>query len=852
MKINRFLGIASLALVFSSSGLSAQYYYPVALSGGFNGDAIANGVGPAVSSTTIPIDNGSSTTENNAYLSKDYQPTAASPVLTFGLPINGQFWGAVTTTQGLTYQLAPYAGQNTLKLSATNDTGTLSFATATAANTLYLLTTGGGGSGVLSAVVNFSDGSIQSFTNLAVADWYNGTGFAIQGIGRVKIDTDVVDPASGTNPRMYQIPMTIIAANQSKTITSVALTKTSGSGLLSIFAISADKYSSCVAPTAITVSAIAATSATVSWTAPSTPPSNYDVYYTSATVAPSNIAAPSVAGVTGITTPIGGLVPNTQYYVWVRSKCGATTGEWAYATTFKSACGAVTSLSENFDSYAAAAVLPDCWGRLVTTGTLSINNTTPASGTRNVYQTSSTAQVPTTAVLPEFSNVNAGTHWLRLKARVNTATGTLNVGYVTNPTDASTFVLIQALSIANTNYVTNSEYGVIVPSTVPANARLAIRNTADGKGYYWDDVNWEVIPACLPPTSVSASAVTANTVTASWTAPSSAPANGYEYYYSTANTAPIDTSTPTGSIAAGNVSSVISGFNPSTTYYLWLRSSCSTTSKSTWSYVGTFTTLCAAVLPPYTNDFSTVPGNCWSASLSGGTPATGPTGTNGIWVSGAFLNTGTVNSMRVNLYDVNRTGWLKTNAFDLSAGGYRVKFDYGLTTYNGTGASTMGSDDNVQFLVSNDGGSTWTSLQTWNTSNTPTNTSTTYSFDLTGYNGANTVFAFYGTDGTVNDTQDYDFHVDNFKVELANLGTSESTAMNKKLSIHPNPFKDVIYISDSKDIKSVTVYDVAGRVVKQVNDSSKEIHLAELKEGLYMIKVSFKDGTESVTKAIKK
>ena len=86
----------------------------------------------------------------------------------------------------------------------------------------------------------------------------------------------------------------------------------------------------------------------------------------------------------------------------------------------------------------------------------------------------------------------------------------------------------------------------------------------------------------------------------------------------------------------------------------------------------------------------------------------------------------------------------------------------------------------------------------------------------------------------------------------ATLATSETSAVKKDVKVYPNPFKDVIYISETKDIKSVTVYDVAGRIVKQVNDASKEIHLAELKEGLYMIKVSFKDGTESVIKAIKK
>jgi len=173
----------------------------------------------------------------------------------------------------------------------------------------------------------------------------------------------------------------------------------------------------------------------------------------------------------------------------------------------------------------------------------------------------------------------------------------------------------------------------------------------------------------------------------------------------------------------------------------------------------------AAISPNYTNDFATFPGGCWSLA-NGGTPATGPgTGTTNYWVADGFLNAGSTGAARINLYSTGRQGWLKSPAFNLSAGGYRVKFDYGVTGYNVTTSSAMGSDDVVQFLVSTDGGATWTILKTWDTSNTPTNTSNTYIFDLANYTGANTLFAVYGNDGTVDDTQDYDFFVDNFVVE---------------------------------------------------------------------------------------
>ena len=852
MKINRFLGIASLALTISSSGLMAQNYQTMPITSGFNEDVIANGTGPSLGSTTSILDG-----DSYAFVAKNFLATATSTAITYGIPIDGVITSVVTTTPGLSYQLGNLSAANSLRLSNTNLTGTLVFATPKAATKLYMLSTSGSASSTLTVTVNFSDGTNQQTTGIAVPDWYDGAGFAVQGLGRINRPTDGLDAAGGTNPRMYQAAVNIDAANQTKLIQSVTVTKTSTSaGFPNIFAFSVDAYSDCAPPALLAPTAITSTGATVNWTAStSTQAATYGVYYSTTATAPTSTTAPQLSNLTGTSTPISSLTPNTTYYYWVKTNCSNATAQsvWSFSGTFKTACGPTTTLSENFDTYAVAAVLPDCWGRLVTSGTLSINSTTPASGNRNVYQTSSTSQVATTAVLPELSNINAGTHWLKLKARVSSATGTLNVGYLTNPTDASTFVLLQALSVANVNYTsTNPEYTVIVPTSVPATARLAIRNTADGKGYYWDDVVWETLPSCFPPTAATTSAITSGNVTVSWTAPASAPAAGYEYYYATANTAPVSTTTPSGNVGAGVVTATVSGLTPATTYYIWLRSSCSATSKSSWSYVGSFTTLCAPIVPPYTNNFTTAPGSCWTNALSGGTPAAGPNGTTVYWNAGNFLNGATGAGMKINLYDTNRTGWLKTNAFNLSAGGYRVKFDYGLTTFNGTSTSTMGSDDSVQLLVSNDGGTTWTSLQTWNAANAPSNTSNTYSFDLVGYNSANTVFAIYGTDGSVNDAPDYDFHIDNFIVEPANLSTSESAAVQKKLSIHPNPFKDVLYISETKDIKSVMIYDVAGRVVKQVNDGSSEIRVSELKEGMYLVKVNFKDGSQSVTKAIKK
>ncbi len=219
-------------------------------------------------------------------------------------------------------------------------------------------------------------------------------------------------------------------------------------------------------------------------------------------------------------------------------------------------------------------------------------------------------------------------------------------------------------------------------------------------------------------------------------------------------------------VDVGNVTTytLSTALNTSTTYYYTVNAYNGGTISSSCT-IRNFTTVCGAYTPSYTNNFSTFPGACWSR-LNGGSPATGPgTGTTNYWIEDGFLNSGSTGAARINLYSTARNGWLISPAFNLSAGGYRVKFDYGLTAYGVTTSSPMGSDDVLQFVVSTDGGTTWTVLQTWNASNAPGNTLNTYTLNLTAYNGNNVIFAVYGSDGTVDDAPDYDFFVDNFVVE---------------------------------------------------------------------------------------
>ncbi|AYZ14651.1 T9SS C-terminal target domain-containing protein [Chryseobacterium arthrosphaerae] len=84
------------------------------------------------------------------------------------------------------------------------------------------------------------------------------------------------------------------------------------------------------------------------------------------------------------------------------------------------------------------------------------------------------------------------------------------------------------------------------------------------------------------------------------------------------------------------------------------------------------------------------------------------------------------------------------------------------------------------------------------------------------------------------------------------LSTHEVTDSKKKIMVSPNPFSDVLTISDISDVQSVSVADAAGRMVKTIEKPSSSLDLRDLKEGLYFVTLKMKDGSVKTIKSIKK
>ncbi len=187
MHKNFFLLFALVSIsFFANAG-----YQPIPVSG-YNADVIANGSGTIGTSTTADVDGAGYFFLNQSF--------TAFGTPTRYLPNDGLISSAATS--GITYQLADASSFNSLRLPLVNSSGMLSFVTATSAGTVYVLATTGSASNpapMVNITVTFTDNTTQVFSNQTVSDWYGGSNFAIQGIGRTS--TTALDAGGGaTNP----------------------------------------------------------------------------------------------------------------------------------------------------------------------------------------------------------------------------------------------------------------------------------------------------------------------------------------------------------------------------------------------------------------------------------------------------------------------------------------------------------------------------------------------------------------------------------------------------------------------------------------------------------------------------
>ena len=327
----------------------------------------------------------------------------------------------------------------------------------------------------------------------------------------------------------------------------------------------------CNAPSALTVTARTQSSATFSWT------SSESTWVLQHKAADAAWDAATDVNVNANPFTLTGLTAGTTYNARIQSACGS---DFSNVVEFTTWCDSKLSLPVELTSFSA---IPACWEESPA-GAISIAQSKlcfVGEGEKFLY-------------LP-MTDIN-----LNLLSVTLTFSGSLDLGYVSEPNDAFTSLVEGAVS--------GTEYDLA--SLAPEAAKyLAIRyNGANNLAQSAiSAVSIRKTPTCLKPTGLSATA-SVNSASISWTKGGSESA--WNLQYKLASVASWDGAAQ---VTVSENPYSLSGLEQGTNYKVRVQAACAGEELSDWSDEAEFTTSCSGIASiPWDADFSTNLSNCWT------------------------------------------------------------------------------------------------------------------------------------------------------------------------------------------------------------------------------------------------
>ena len=98
---------------------------------------------------------------------------------------------------------------------------------------------------------------------------------------------------------------------------------------------------------------------------------------------------------------------------------------------------------------------------------------------------------------------------------------------------------------------------------------------------------------------------------------------------------------------------------------------------------------------------------------------------------------------------------------------HQVEFDFGVFTFGTSNPGVLGSDDRVELLITSDGGLNWLPLASYSGNYIAGPNGNHEIIQLGAYTGNIVRFAFWGSDGIIDDVESNDVMVDNFEVKIS-------------------------------------------------------------------------------------
>lgn len=321
-----------------------------------------------------------------------------------------------------------------------------------------------------------------------------------------------------------------------------------------------------------------------------------------------------IAGVSENPFLLTGLEPASLYEFRVRALCNAEDiSLWSVRKSFFTLCEAFPlPLTEGFDD-ATPPQLPLCWTKLGAGSAYfaETSDYTFVSAPNSVYMGHTAYSFIMLVAPPLDEPVN--NVQLRFKTLRLYATSDLHVGVITDPSDESTFTMIQA--IMPEEYGVWSEHLVLFSGYTGADGRIAFRvGSPDDElfGFYFiDDVEIDYLQSCHAPYNLRVSNITTGSALLHWD--DFGTGDEWEIEWGPAPFLP-----GSGMLVQGlfQTNYELSGLSGSSAYQFYARSVCTQDQTSNWSSGFVFSTLCDIFSLPLTEGFDnvtfgTLP-QCWT------------------------------------------------------------------------------------------------------------------------------------------------------------------------------------------------------------------------------------------------
>jgi len=288
---------------------------------------------------------------------------------------------------------------------------------------------------------------------------------------------------------------------------------------------------------------------------------------------------------TNDTTTLTGLTPGVNYCFYVREICSpGDTSNWTGPVCFKTSCVSISALYiedwdsrvPNFDLGCFTAIQDPS---LITSAFqgVTIQNSTfnaPFSAPNYVEMDNGFTNTDMILVSPETNDLSAGDKRVEFWARssfTSVPPGTIIVGTLDNPLDATTFNPIDTVTLTGSSPFTS--YIVEFTAATGYNGTdryFAFKHdqASNFRTYYIDDIVYETIPTCPRPSGIAQDSADLTTISASWTANGTGSSWNIEY-------GPIGFTPGTGTTVVATTNPyTITGLTAATAYDVYVSEIC--------------------------------------------------------------------------------------------------------------------------------------------------------------------------------------------------------------------------------------------------------------------------------------